>query len=163
LTQQVTFGTLLWRRAQQKNEFGGAGASMITAKNRSLADVERRLGALVSATAARLREGGPKRAAVVAVIRRFLDEGQEIIYRSLLWIYFQNALYEAGYGAWARDRRLRIYSTVSHEVIGGGEHLPEDWQWFEKDKRRKAGPGAAPDRGGNKAARGSSSPRRRGR
>src|SRR5262245_11758276 len=108
-------------------------------EERRQADTTRRLGALVSATAARLRDAGAKREAIVSVIRRFLDEGQAIVYHpSLLWGLFEDALDKAGYGAWALDRRLRIYSTVSHELFGEGEPLPDDWPRFEKGKKRKA-------------------------
>ncbi len=112
------------------------------------ADVRRRMGSLVERTSAALRAAGEDRDVIAAVITRFLDEGLDILYHpGMMWGYFDQALARAGYDESGQDRRLRIYSTVSHERFAPGQPFPEDWPWLE-EKAPEAEPDAAADGGG---------------
>jgi hypothetical protein len=96
------------------------------------ADTRRRLDAVNADTAAELRAAGDDREPIAAVIRSFLDRALDVLYHpSALWFEFEAALRQAGFDAVQRDRRMRIYGTVSHERFGGGRPLPPDWPWFE--------------------------------
>jgi hypothetical protein len=97
------------------------------------AETRRRMDALIERSAAGLRAAGD-RAAVVAVIRPFLDEGMEIAGSpSALWDHFGTVLRRAGFDAARRDWGFRIFSTVTRERFRGGRPFPPDWPWHEQD------------------------------
>lgn len=90
-------------------------------------DLRLRMDALIARTARELLEAGDGRDAVAEVARRFLDTGMKIVGSPMaLWEHFAEVLDRAGYDATARDRRRRIYSTVSHERFSPGRPLPDD-------------------------------------
>jgi hypothetical protein len=90
-------------------------------------------------TAERLRAARGERSAIIAAIEEFLDFGDAGEYSpAVLWDYFcissPTIPALAGYDAVGEDRIIRIFSTCTHARYGGGEPLPPDWPWFEKDK-----------------------------
>jgi hypothetical protein len=97
-------------------------------------EMGRRMEALIERSAAGLRAAGDDWAAIIAVIRPFLDEGMEITGSpSALWDHFGTALRRAKFDAAQRDRRFRIFSTVTQERFQGGRPYPPDWPWHEQD------------------------------
>jgi hypothetical protein len=81
-----------------------------------------------------LRSAGDDRAAILAVFERFIDEGMAIVYSpSALWDYVSMAIRRAGFDASQRDRRMRIYSTVSNRRFQGGRPYGPDWPWNEEE------------------------------
>jgi hypothetical protein len=96
------------------------------------AEIDRRMESLIGRTAGELQAAGEDRDATAAVIARFLDEGLDILdHPGMMWGYFDKALVRAGYDERGQDRRLRIYSTVSHERFAPGEPFEDDWPWLE--------------------------------
>jgi hypothetical protein len=80
-----------------------------------------RFAAWLERSAAGLRSAGDDRAAIIAVFERFIEEGMAIVYSpSALWDYISMAIGRAGFDASQRDRRMRIYSTVSNRRFQGG-------------------------------------------
>ena len=53
---------------------------MDSAEEQRQAEVRRRLDAIIATTAAELRAAGDEREAIVAVVRRFLDEALVVLY-----------------------------------------------------------------------------------
>jgi hypothetical protein len=89
---------------------------------------------LISESAARLRADGEDREAIIATIRGFLDAGMAIVYSpSAMWDHFGTVLRRAGFNEQERDRRMRIFSTVTQEVFMDGQPYPPDWRWHEHD------------------------------
>lgn len=96
-------------------------------------ETRQQMDALIERTATGLCAAGDDRAAIIAVIRPFLANGMEIVGSpSALWGYFDTVLRRAGFNATQQDWRLRIYSTVTQEVFGGGRPYPPDWPWHEQ-------------------------------
>jgi hypothetical protein len=88
---------------------------------------------LIGQTAAALRAAGGDRETIIAAIRRFLDAGMAIVYSpSAMWDYFRTTLDRAGFNDEEKDRRTRIFSTVTNEVFQGGRPYPPDWPWHER-------------------------------
>ncbi len=114
-------------------------------QEREQAEVHHRMNVLVANTAQSLRDAGESREAIAGIIYRFQEEGLQILYHpAMMWGYFEMALELAGYNAAAQDRRLRIYSTVSHDRFAPGKPFPKDWPWLEDEGN--AEPGAPADR-----------------
>ena len=98
----------------------------------------------IERSAAGLRSAGDDRASIIAVFERFLDEGMVIVYSpSAMWDYVSMAIRRAGFDASQRDRRMRIYSTVTNRRFQGGRPYPPGWPWHEAED---AEPGTAADR-----------------
>ena len=113
------------------------------------AETSRRINALRQETVARLRAAAGEREPIAAAVRRFIDEGMEIVFSpSALWDYFAishpDLPTQAGYDKADRDRIVRIYGTVSWEKFGGGRPVPAGYP----HERRDAEPGAASETGG---------------
>ena len=107
-------------------------------------EISVRITAWMEQSAAALRSVGDDRAAIIAVFERFLDEGMAIVYSpSAMWDYVGMALRRAGFDASQRDRRMRIFSTVTNWRFQGGRPYPPDWPWHETEDAER---GAAPDR-----------------
>lgn len=97
-------------------------------------EVARQVDALIDRAASGLRDAGDDRTAVIAVIRAFLDEGMGVVGSpSALWDHFGTVLRRAGFDPAQRDRRLRIFSTVTGERFRGGRPYPPDWPWHEHE------------------------------
>ena len=104
-------------------------------------EIENRITAWIERSAAALRSAGDDRAAILAVLERFLDEGLAIVYSpSAMWEYASMAMRRAGFDASQEDRGLRIYSTVTNRRFQGGRPYPPDWPWHEAED---AEPGTA--------------------
>lgn len=85
----------------------------------------------VAELAAGLLAAGDDRERIAAAYRRFIDAGFPVCGSpSALWDYVGTALRRAGYDAPERDRRLRIYSTISWERFGTRPY-PPGWPWHE--------------------------------
>lgn len=89
-------------------------------------------------TAQQLRGANGDRSAIIATIESFLNFGDAGEYSPAeLWDYFcissPTIPALAGCDARAEDRIIRIFSTCTHARYGGGQPLPPDWPWFEKD------------------------------
>jgi hypothetical protein len=79
-----------------------------------------------------LHAAGNDRSAIVAAFGRFIDAGLPVCGSpSALWDHLSATLWKAGYDRPCRDRRTRIYGTVSHQRFGGGRPLGADWPWHE--------------------------------
>jgi hypothetical protein len=90
---------------------------------------------LIGETGAALRAAGEDRAAILPAIRRFLDEGMAIMNSpSAMWDFFGVVLYRAGFNEEEKDRRMRIFSTVTRERFQGGHPYPPDWPWHEQEQ-----------------------------
>ena len=97
---------------------------------------------LFAETGASLRAAGDDRAAIIAAIRRFLDEGMAIMYSpSAMWDFFGMVLHRAGFNQQEKDRRMRVFSTVTNERFQGGRPYPLDWPWLEHDQPQPEPPG----------------------
>jgi hypothetical protein len=78
-------------------------------------------------SAAGLRSAGDDRAAILAVFEGFIDEGMPLIHSpSALWDYVSTVILRAAFDASQRDRRMRIYSTVSNQRFSGGRPYGPD-------------------------------------
>jgi hypothetical protein len=94
---------------------------------------------LIGETGAALRAAGEDRAAIITAIRRFLDAGMAIVYSpSAMWDFFGMVLHRARFNKHEKDRRNRIFSTVTNEVFQGGRPYPPDWPWHEREIRKPA-------------------------
>jgi hypothetical protein len=90
---------------------------------------------LIGETAAALRTAGEDRAAIITAIRRFLEAGMAIVYSpSAMWDFFGMVLHRAGFNEQQKDRRTRIFSTVTNEIFQGGHPYPLDWRWHEQER-----------------------------
>ncbi len=86
---------------------------------------------MIADLVAALHAAGEDRERIAAAFGRFIDAGLPVCGSpSALWDHLGTALRRAGYDAAGRDRRTRIYSTVSHQRFGG-RPLPSDWPWHE--------------------------------
>ena len=87
---------------------------------------------LIAELATSLRDAGDEREKIAAAFSKFIELGFPICNSpSALWEFVGTALRRAGLDATEQDRRLRIYSTVSHARFGSGRPLPPDWPWHE--------------------------------
>jgi hypothetical protein len=99
---------------------------------------------LISEIAAALQAAGEDRIAIIPIIRRFLDEGMAIVHSpSAMWDHFGTVLHRARFNEQEKDRRTRIFSTVTNEMFEGGRPDPPDWPWHERRTTEDMGQTAA--------------------
>jgi hypothetical protein len=100
----------------------------------TLIEEQTSVAAWLERSAAGLRSAGEDRAAIIAVFERFIDEGMALVHSpSALWDHVGTAIRRAGFDASQRDRRMRIYSTVSNRRFQGGRPYGPDWPWNEEE------------------------------
>ena len=96
---------------------------------------------LINETAAAMRAAGENRAAIITIIRRFLEAGMAIMNSpSAMWDFFGMVLHRAGFDEQQKDRRMRIFSTVTNERFQGGHPYPPDWPWHEHEQTEPDAP-----------------------
>lgn len=94
---------------------------------------QHRIQSVIDRAAAGLREAGEDRAAIVAALEVFLDEGMAVVYSpSATWDYLGTVLRRAGLDRQQEARRYRLFSTVTQQRFQGGRAYPPDWPWHEQ-------------------------------
>ena len=94
-------------------------------------------------TADRIRAANGDRAGIAAAVEAFLDFGDAGDYSPFeLWDHFSMSAPTvselAGCDAAAADRVVRIFSTCTQARYGGGQPLPADWPWRERQEQGAA-------------------------